>query len=169
LKTCESCGSENLATEQKLAGHLLCPRCLQALENGIQALESLNDRQKGETTSLTLSAIRVEPPGILVATYKGAHSIPGREGTTLSFTFDLKVYMDICPGRIRIDNLDFGELTEKTPMAALAKLGSWLQRAALSLQNGSGNLSRPGAAVVMLPIPVLNQVNQAVSSETSAT
>ncbi len=77
--------------------------------------------------------------------------------------------MDICPGRIRIDNLDFGELTEKTPMAALAKLGSWLQRAALSLQNGSGNLSRPGAAVVMLPIPVLNQVNQAVSSETSAT
>jgi hypothetical protein len=169
LKTCESCGSENLATEQKLAGHLLCPRCLQALENGIEALASLQDRQPGERTSLSLDATRVEQSGILVATYKGSHSTPGRQGTTLDFTFDLKIDLKLCPGRIRIDNLNFGELIENSPAAALTKLGAWLQRAALSLQSATRNLSRLDAAVVMLPVPLPYKAKEAAQPETTTT
>lgn len=70
-------------------------------------------------------------PHVTTAVYELSHSIPGRQGTTLS----LDVHLEMAFGRTKAQVLDLRpEVEGENPEAALDKLADWLERSAKALR-----------------------------------
>lgn len=94
-----------------------------------------------------MTGIRLVRSGInehenLVATYHVQHTIPGREGTTLTVKAHVSEHGGAWRAWLEVDDCEGGD-----PESALKKLASWLRRSAAGIRHGLEDASKRGPAL----------------------